>query len=71
MKETIKSYLKWSNQLEMIYLSDKNQITKRVVTVKRLTGDYIIGFCHSKREWRKFKMDNILSAVPVKNQHAS
>jgi hypothetical protein len=49
--------------LEIMYLSNKGEITHRTVIVNDIQEDYIKVFCLSKRQPRIFKRSNILSTA--------
>ncbi|RNA69838.1 hypothetical protein [Alteribacter keqinensis] len=54
--------------VEMIYMSEKDIVTKRVVTVRQVNEDAITAFCHMRQAVRTFNRLNILSALPVKRR---
>ena len=53
-------------RLEMIYLSEKQQLSQRVIKVLEVQNDTIKAYCFIKRTYRTFKMTNILSIVPAR-----
>jgi predicted DNA-binding transcriptional regulator YafY len=50
--------------LEMIYLSEDNQISQRKLLVKEVNNEYIRAYCLLRKQVRIFKRDNILSIMP-------
>lgn len=51
-----------NNQVvEMIYLSDKGQITQRSIRVLEITDQHFVAFCYLRQKKRTFKLANILS----------
>lgn len=52
--------------LEMIYLSEDNQISQRKLLVKEINDEYIRAYCLLRKQVRTFKRDNILSIMPNK-----
>ncbi|WP_026690128.1 hypothetical protein [Alteribacter aurantiacus] len=54
--------------IEIIYMSKTGIVTKRVVSVRQINDEAIIGFCHMRKALRTFKRMNILSALPVKHK---
>ncbi|MEK3887438.1 WYL domain-containing protein [Bacillus sp. FSL K6-3431] len=54
------------DMLEMIYISNKGTITQRIIKVLSADDLTIKAYCHNKREFRTFKLENILSVGPVK-----
>ncbi|PYZ94625.1 hypothetical protein CR194_03585 [Salipaludibacillus keqinensis] len=53
-----------SQPIEMIYMSEKGLVTKRTITVQDWDTYMIWGFCHLRREMRRFKRSNVLSLMP-------
>ncbi|MCM3599023.1 hypothetical protein M4D55_25120 [Metabacillus idriensis] len=54
--------------VEIIYISDKGDLTQRTIIVNEVKGDYIKAFCFIKQQTRMFKMNNILSAAKLKRK---
>lgn len=52
--------------LELMYISNENEITYRNIKVINLTEDSFQGYCFLRRQQRFFKFDNILSIGPVR-----
>jgi predicted DNA-binding transcriptional regulator YafY len=55
--------------LEMIYMSNKSEITQRVIKVDTLKGDSLRAFCFTRHRVRTFKISNILSIAPLKQRY--
>ncbi|MDZ5470393.1 hypothetical protein SM124_01395 [Bacillus sp. 31A1R] len=53
--------------LEMIYLSSSNQITQRRIIVREINEFTIRAYCHLRKQTRLFKIENILSLMPLTN----
>ena len=49
--------------LEMIYLSNHNQITQRKIIVKQHAASSIRAYCYLRKQTRIFKIENILSVM--------
>jgi predicted DNA-binding transcriptional regulator YafY len=47
--------------LEIIYLSDKGEISQRAIVVEEIQKDKIVAFCKLRNQYRIFKIENILS----------
>jgi predicted DNA-binding transcriptional regulator YafY len=47
--------------LEMIYLSDKGEISQRVIIVEEIQKNKVVAFCKLRNQYRTFKIENILS----------
>lgn len=57
------------NQLvELMYLDNKGNISKRRVKVLKIQGDTFQGFCFKRNAKRTFILDNVLAFVPVVNR---
>ncbi|PYZ97780.1 hypothetical protein CR205_04085 [Alteribacter lacisalsi] len=52
--------------VEMIYMSKKGTVTKRVVTIRSISAGKVTAFCHLRRAVRTFRRDSILSVMPVR-----
>lgn len=50
--------------LEMIYLSDGQQISQRKLLVKEVNDEYIRAYCLMRKQIRTFRRENILSLMP-------
>lgn len=55
--------------VEMIYISSSNQITQRKIIVKEINGSTIRAYCFMRRQARLFKVEQILSLMPVRTFH--
>lgn len=53
--------------VEMIYMSESKQISQRIITVTSINGSTIRAYCFLRKQSRLFKIDNILSVMPIKN----
>lgn len=65
MLNTIERAMKYNQVLDMIYMDDSGQITKRRVKVFRVNGGSFQAYCYLRGSKRTFKTDNILATVPV------
>lgn len=54
--------------LELMYISDKNEITYRNIKVINLSEDSLQGYCFLRRQQRSFNFKNILSIGPVRTR---
>jgi predicted DNA-binding transcriptional regulator YafY len=50
--------------LEMIYLSEDQQISQRKLMVKEVNDEYIRAYCLLRKQIRTFRRENILSLMP-------
>ena len=55
--------------LEMIYLSQDQQISQRKLLVKEVNDEYIRAYCLLRKQIRTFRRENILSLMP--NTHTN
>lgn len=53
-------------KLEMIYLSNKGEITQRVIRVEKVGEISIRAYCYTRKQERTFILSNILSIAPLK-----
>jgi len=68
MNTVLKKSLEGKQPIEMIYLAKDNQITHRKIIVKELHVNYFKAFCFLRNDDRLFKVENILSVMPVKHK---
>jgi predicted DNA-binding transcriptional regulator YafY len=54
--------------VEIIYLSEKGQLSQRVVVLEAIESTYIKAFCNLRKQRRIFKLSNILSIRLAKNR---
>ncbi|MED1472046.1 hypothetical protein [Bacillus salipaludis] len=50
--------------LEMIYLSENQQLSQRKLIVKEINDEYIRAYCLLRKQVRTFRRENILSIMP-------
>ncbi|PLT33910.1 hypothetical protein [Bacillus sp. V5-8f] len=62
MKTMLLKNLKEGTPLEIIYLSEKENISQRRISIIDIKDEYIRAFCFLRRTKRTFKISNILSA---------
>jgi predicted DNA-binding transcriptional regulator YafY len=55
--------------VEMIYLSNNQQISQRKLLVKEVNNEYIIAYCLMRKQIRTFRRENILSIMPNKGSN--
>lgn len=51
--------------VEIIYFSEKQEITQRIIKVISLSNTEILAYCCQRKCIRKFKLKNVLSALPL------
>lgn len=57
-------------KLQIIYLSDKGQMSQRFVRVITVNETHLVCYCYHKKQRRIFKLENILAA-DVKRKRVS
>lgn len=55
--------------LEIIYLSEKEHISQRRISIIDMKDDYIRAFCFLRQTKRTFKISNILSARLIQSRY--
>ncbi|MCM2533664.1 hypothetical protein NDK43_16315 [Neobacillus pocheonensis] len=50
--------------LEMIYLSEDQELSQRKLIVKEVNNEYIRAYCLLRKQMRTFRRENILSIMP-------
>ena len=53
-------------KLEMIYQSNKGEISQRVISVKKVGEQSFRAYCYIRKQVRTFTISNILSIAPLK-----
>lgn len=51
--------------VEIIYFSEKQELTQRVIKVISFSNAEIWAYCYQRKSFRKFKVKNVLSALPA------
>lgn len=66
MKGLLLRAIETQEKLEMIYLSNKGEITQRVICVEKVGDQSFRAYCYTRKQVRTFKLSNILSIAPFK-----
>jgi predicted DNA-binding transcriptional regulator YafY len=69
MKGLLENAVESGEILEMIYLSDKGEISQRRIKVIEVSPGIISGYCMLRKKPRFFKRSNILSIGTVRKKH--
>ncbi|MCM2676724.1 hypothetical protein [Alkalicoccobacillus plakortidis] len=56
--------------IELIYLSKTNNISHRIITAETISNGILTGYCHQKKQVRRFLIEQILSVSPVQQKQA-
>lgn len=65
MLNAIEKSMQYNQSVDMIYMDDSGQITKRRVKPFKVSGDSFQAYCYLRRSRRTFKFDGVLALVPV------
>ncbi len=60
----MKKFLEHEKNVEMIYLSKDNKVSKRIVKLYSVTEQSITGYCYLRRTVRTFKTEQVLAVFP-------
>ncbi|KQL54500.1 hypothetical protein AN964_13990 [Heyndrickxia shackletonii] len=66
MKGLLLNAVESCEKLEMIYLSNKGEITQRIIKVEKIGEDYFRAYCLTRKQVRTFKIKNVLSIGPLR-----
>ena len=65
MKGSLLKCMQFGQIVDVIYISQNGQITKRRLKVLRLQGEAFQAFCFLRKMKRTFKIENVLALHPV------
>ncbi|EHL78562.1 hypothetical protein HMPREF1015_01512 [Bacillus smithii 7_3_47FAA] len=68
MKGLLKRALESGEIFEMIYLSNKNEISQRKIKVVDISSNTFRAYCFTRRQPRIFKISNVLSIGLVRRR---
>lgn len=71
MNGLLKTSIEEKIPIEIMYISNKGNISHRTIIVKEIQSEYIKAYCLSKQQPRLFNLSNILSAAKpqIRNQN--
>ncbi|HAM81825.1 hypothetical protein [Ornithinibacillus bavariensis] len=52
----------------IFYIDNKNQVTQRYIQVINMNTQSLTAFCYWRKKVRTFKLENILSAGPIRKK---
>lgn len=70
MRNELLKYVKRSHTLQIMYIDDQGNITKRTVRVIKINRSTFTAYCYLRKSRRTFKINNLLAVVPVKKSVA-
>lgn len=65
MKAQILKAFKYQQLIDMMYMANDGSISKRRIKVLKVQGDSFQAYCFLRHKKRTFKMENVLSLMPV------
>lgn len=65
MKAQILKAFKYQQLVDMMYMANDGRISKRRIKILKISGDSFQAYCFLRHKKRTFKMDNVLSLMPV------
>ncbi|WKA55154.1 transcriptional regulator [Planococcus shixiaomingii] len=65
MKAQILKAFKHQQLIEMMYMANDGSISKRRIKILKISGDTFQAYCFLRNEKRTFKVENVLSLIPV------
>ncbi|MBD8015218.1 hypothetical protein QL992_03980 [Microbacterium sp. APC 3898] len=65
MKAQILKAFKYQQLVDMMYMANDGSISKRRVKILKVSGNSFQAYCFLRHKKRTFKMDNVLSLMPV------
>ncbi|WP_150284376.1 WYL domain-containing protein [Rummeliibacillus sp. TYF-LIM-RU47] len=65
MKEQLMKAMQHNQLVDLMYISQSGEITKRRVKLIKIFGDRFQAFCFTKHAKRTFITDNVLAVMPV------
>jgi predicted DNA-binding transcriptional regulator YafY len=61
MKSLLLNAAETGERLEMIYMSNKSEISQRIIKILAVTDDSFKAYCYTRKQFRTFTMSNVLS----------
>ena len=65
MKAQILKAFSHQQLIDMMYMANDGSISKRRIKILKVSGDSFQAYCFLRHKKRTFKMDNVLSLMPV------
>lgn len=69
MRRTIERFVQKQQIVEIIYIDQFNQLTKRRIKLLKLKDKIVLAYCFTRRSLRSFKVENILAITPKEKSH--
>lgn len=68
MKSILFKALKEKEPVELIYISGNKVITQRIIKVLAIKDSNVRAYCYTRKQYRTFKLEQILSLFPVRKK---
>lgn len=68
MKSILFKALKEKESVELIYISDNKVITQRIIKVLAIKDSNVGAYCYTRKQYRTFKLEQILSLFPMRKK---
>lgn len=65
MRKNLEKSIKYSEELDIMYMSKEGSISKRRIKVLQVGEVSFRAYCYLRKSKRTFTIDNILALVPV------
>ena len=65
MKEKLSKVFERNQLVDMMYIAESGEITKRRIKVTKITNDSFSAYCFLKHAKRTFRIENVLALLPV------
>jgi len=66
MNVLLKRAVETGELLEMIYMSNNGELSQRRIKILAISDESIRAFCYTRKQSRTFKINNILSIMPIR-----
>lgn len=70
MKESLLKSMRYGQLVDVMYISNCGQITKRRIKVLKVYGELFQAYCFLRMTKRTFKIDNVLALIPVERRES-
>lgn len=65
MNTVLQRSFMYQRPIEIIYMTPESICTKRKIIVKKIDGDMILAYCLLRKDFRRFRLHDILAAHPL------
>lgn len=68
MKGLFLSSIEEREKVIIFYMDSNDNVTQRYIRVLKLNDTFVMAYCYYRKKIRTFKLENILSAEPVRKR---